>query len=87
MELFKDKKGIILGIANNRSIATAVAQQLSRSGAIIGYSYLPDNTGKMKSRVNNVIDPLEPAFLEPCDVTDDQSIDAFFNKAKYGNIF
>ena len=82
MNQFRDKKGIILGIANNRSIATSVAQELYKQGARIGYSFLPDTTGKMEQRVKGVVKELEPAFIAPCDVKQDASIESFFSIAK-----
>ena len=88
VESFLDKKGIILGIANNRSIASAIAKHLTEEGARIGYSFLPDESGKMEQRVKQVTDPLDPCFLAPCDVTSDESIALFFKEveAKLGKI-
>lgn len=80
MAMFAGKKGVILGIANNRSIAASVAQFLHSEGAQIGYSFLPDQTGKMEQRVRMVVDKLDPAFLHPLDVQSDDSIAEFFKK-------
>ncbi|MDD9951237.1 MAG: enoyl-ACP reductase [Zetaproteobacteria bacterium] len=80
--MLENKSGIIMGIANNRSIASAIATHCYRNGAKVGYSHLPDSSGKMKSRVEKVVQPLEPVFLEPCDVNSDASLEAFFNQAK-----
>lgn len=42
------KNAFVTGIANNRSIAWGIAQQLRKAGANIGISYLPDEKGKWK---------------------------------------
>ena len=84
MGLFEGKKGIIMGVANDRSIASAVARVLHQEGARLGFSHLPDTDerGRMAGRVTKVAGPLDPVFVEPCDVQDDQSIRDFFARAK-----
>lgn len=82
MTHLKGKKGIIMGVANNRSIATAVAEALHQQGAKLGFSYFPDETGKMKKRVSSAIEPFSPSFILPCNVTKDEDIKAFFSQAK-----
>lgn len=79
---FQGKKGVIMGVANNRSIATAVAETLHAQGASLGFSFLPDGTGKMEKRVASAIEQVGPAFLEPCDVGTDQGIQGFFGKVE-----
>jgi enoyl-[acyl-carrier protein] reductase I len=84
MEIFKGKRGVIMGVANDHSIATAVAKRLFEQGATIGYSHLPDvdDRGKMEGRVRKAVDKLSPAFIYPCDVGKDESVDSFFAKVK-----
>jgi enoyl-[acyl-carrier protein] reductase I len=84
MGLFSGKKGIIMGVANDHSIATGVAKFLHSEGADIGYSHLPDvdPRGRMEARVRKAVDGLKPVFVLPCDVANDESIDDFFAKAK-----
>lgn len=77
--MLENKSGVIMGVANNRSIATAIAKQCSERGAKLGFSHLPDQTGKMKGRVEKAIGNLNPAFIYPCDVNDDQSLEDFFD--------
>lgn len=80
MGLLTDKTGIIMGIANHRSICAAIATSAHEHGATLGYSHLPDATGKMAQRLNQVVEPLNPRLVFPCDVTSDEQLDAFFNE-------
>ena len=82
MGLFSGKTGIIMGVANQHSIAAGVAKYLVEQGAEIGYSYLPDTTGKMEKRVRKVVDQFEPKLVAPCDVNNDGSIEEFFANVK-----
>ena len=82
MALFSNKRGLIMGVANSRSIATGIAEALKAEGADIGYSFLPDEKGKMEQRLNKAVDHLNPAFVFPCDVNNDEQIDDFFNNVK-----
>jgi enoyl-[acyl-carrier protein] reductase I len=90
MALFTGKKGIIMGIANDHSIATGVAKILHSEGATIGYSHLPDEDGRgrMEARVKKATDGLNPAFIFPCDVSSDESTHTFFQnvKERFGTI-
>lgn len=81
MGLLTGKRGIIMGIANERSIATGVARILHKEGAELGFSYLPD-TGERKrneARVRDVTKDLNPLLVAPCDVGQDADINAFFS--------
>ena len=82
MGQFDGKKGIIMGVANQKSIATAVAKTLHKEGASLGFSYFPDDTGKMEKRVSGALKDLEPAFLLPCDISKDEDITQFFDKVE-----
>lgn len=88
MGILAGKKGIIMGVANQHSIAAGVADFLTAEGAEIGYSFLPDETGKMEKRIRRVVDKWEPKLVAPCDVNSDESLDEFFAKVKetYGSI-
>jgi enoyl-[acyl-carrier protein] reductase I len=90
MGLFEGKKGVIMGIANDHSIAAAIAQYLHKEGAQIAYNHLPDKDerAKMERRVRKVVDVLDPKLVMPCDVTSDEDIKKFFAavKDKLGNI-
>lgn len=82
------KKALVLGIANDRSIAWGIAQQLHAAGASLGVTYLPDERGRFKSKVEALTEPLGPDFLLPCDVQDDQQIHDLFAavQEKWGQI-
>jgi len=48
----------------------------------MGFSHLPDDTGKMRQRVEKATEGLDPLFLEPCNVGNDGDIAAFFQQVK-----
>ncbi|TVQ53388.1 MAG: enoyl-[acyl-carrier-protein] reductase FabI [Spirulina sp. DLM2.Bin59] len=81
------KKALVTGIANNRSIAWGIAQQLHAAGAEIGVTYLPDEAGKFEKKVRNLVEPLNPTLFLPCNVQDDAQIATTFEqvKAQWGN--
>lgn len=90
MGLFSGKKGVIMGLANDHSIAAAVAKVLSDEGAALAFNHLPDtdDRGKMERRVRKVTDPLGAELVMPCDVQSDENIETFFQavKEKFGTI-
>jgi enoyl-[acyl-carrier protein] reductase I len=80
------KKALVTGIANNRSIAWGIAQQLHQAGAELGITYLPDERGRTESKVEELVAPLNPTLFVPCNVQDDAQIDEMFGlvKEKWG---
>ena len=68
------KNALVTGIANNRSIAWGIAQQLHKAGANLGITYLPDERGKMEKKVAELVEPLNPSLFLPCNVQNDQQI-------------
>ena len=86
MGLFTGKKGMILGVANDFSIAWAIAQKLLAEGAELGFTHLPGE--KMERRVRKLAEPIAAKLITPCDVQDDASIAAVFEKAgeTYGSL-
>ena len=81
------KKALVTGIANNRSIAWGIAQQLHAAGAEIGVTYLPDEKGRAEKKVRDLTEPLNPSLFLPCNVQDDDQVDALFStiKDKWGS--
>jgi enoyl-[acyl-carrier protein] reductase I len=77
--ILEGKKGLILGLANDKSIAWGVAKAAKREGAILGVNYLGD---MMEKRVRPLAESLGAEIIEPMDVSEDASIDAFFDKVK-----
>ncbi|MCY2934118.1 MAG: enoyl-ACP reductase [Planctomycetota bacterium] len=86
MGMFEGKKGVVLGVANDFSIAWAISQKLIEQGAEIGFTHLPGE--KMRRRVAKLSEPIGAKMLESCDVQKDEDIAAVFAKAKevYGSI-
>jgi enoyl-[acyl-carrier protein] reductase I len=84
----KNKNALVTGIANDKSIAWGIAQQLHQAGANIGVTYLPDETGKMEKKVGKLVESLNPSVFLPLNVQDDAQIDQTFGqiKEKWGNI-
>jgi enoyl-[acyl-carrier protein] reductase I len=82
------KNALVTGIANNRSIAWGIAQQLHAAGANIGITYLPDEKGKMERKVAELVEPLNPSIYLPLNVQDDAQIDQSFTEigAKWSQI-
>ncbi|WJI25486.1 enoyl-ACP reductase FabI [Thermosynechococcus sp. QKsg1] len=72
------KRALVTGIANNRSIAWGIAQQLHAAGAELAVTYLPDERGKLKQKVEELTAPLDPKLLLPLDVQQPQQIDEAF---------
>ena len=64
------KRILVTGIANNRSIAWGIAQQLSAAGAELGITYLPDEKGRFESKVRELTEPLHPSLFLPLNVQD-----------------
>ena len=73
--LMKGKRGLIMGVANNHSIAWGIAQALHEAGAELAFSYQGD---LFRKRVVPLVEPLKPAAMVDCDVSKPESIDAAF---------
>jgi len=65
MSLLKGKKGLIMGVANDRSIAWGIAKKLSEHGAELAFTYLGDT---LKKRVVPLAQSLKSDFTLSCDV-------------------
>ena len=72
------KNALVTGIANNRSIAWGIAQQLHKAGANIGVTYLPDEKGRFETKVKEVVEPINPSLFLPCDVQNDEQVSELF---------
>ncbi|MBU6299610.1 MAG: enoyl-ACP reductase FabI [Alphaproteobacteria bacterium] len=73
--LMTGKRGLIMGVANDRSIAWGIAQSLREAGAELAFTYQGET---FKKRVVPLVEPLKPAAVLDCDVTNPASIDATF---------
>jgi enoyl-[acyl-carrier protein] reductase I len=91
MGLLDGKTGLILNIANDRSIATHIANNCVKQGATCGYGFLPmGDPAKSERRVRKAMEEggFADSWLHPCDVGSDESIATFFAgaKEKFGKI-
>ncbi len=79
------KKGLIMGVANSRSIAWGIAQKLHEHGAELAFTYQGE---ALKKRVGPLAKSLDTDFVIECDVTDMANIDATFAalKDRWGTI-
>ena len=79
------KRGLIMGVANNRSIAWGIAKAAASHGAEIALTYQGD---ALKKRVVPLAEELNSSTVLPCDVTDADSMDAVFAalKEKWGGL-
>ena len=75
-DLMKGKRGLIMGVANERSIAWGIAKAMANEGAELAFSYQGDAFGK---RVAPLAESVGSDFLVDVDVTDDASLDACFS--------
>ncbi|MBD0334210.1 MAG: enoyl-ACP reductase FabI [Cyanobacteria bacterium Co-bin13] len=82
------KNALVTGIANNRSIAWGIAQQLHQAGANLGITYLPDEKGKMEKKVEDLVAPLNPSLFLPCNVQNDEQVNQVFStiQDKWGKL-
>jgi enoyl-[acyl-carrier protein] reductase I len=73
--LMKGKRGLIMGVANDHSLAWGIAQELAKHGAELAFTYQGDAFGK---RLEPLAKGVGSDFLLPCDVEDIGSVDAVF---------
>ena len=77
--LMAEKKGLVMGVANDRSIAWGIAKSMAEAGAELAFSYQGDAFGK---RVRPLAESIGVTTLVDMDVTDDASLDAGFAELK-----
>lgn len=73
------KRALILGLANERSIAWGIAQALHQAGAKLAFNYLGD---ALEKRVRPLAESLNAEIIAPCDVSSDSQIEALFKTVK-----
>jgi enoyl-[acyl-carrier protein] reductase I len=73
--LMAGKRGLIMGVANNRSIGWGIAQSVARHGAELAFTYQGD---ALKKRVEPLAAGIGSKLVLPCDVTDMASVDQTF---------
>jgi enoyl-[acyl-carrier protein] reductase I len=83
--LMAGKRGLIMGVANNRSIAWGIAKAIHAQGGEIAFTYQGD---ALKKRVEPLVAEVNGVLAGHCDVSDESTIDAVFAdlEAKWGKI-
>ncbi|MCX7380316.1 MAG: enoyl-ACP reductase FabI [Alphaproteobacteria bacterium] len=83
--LLAGKRGLIMGVANDRSLAWGIARACAAQGAELGFTYLGD---ALERRVRPLAASVGSTLLAPCDVADEASMDAAFAtvQAAWGRI-
>lgn len=83
--LMRGKKALIMGVANNRSIAWGIAQALHANGCELAFTFQGD---ALEKRVRPLAASLGSTLVLPCDVTDEASMDAVFAEVgkKWGQL-
>ena len=83
--LMAGKRGLIMGLANDKSIAWGIAKTLADHGAEMAFSYQGE---ALKKRVDPLISSIGMTEMIECDVSDEASIDALFARIgeKWGKI-
>ncbi len=83
--LMAGKRGLIMGVANDRSIAWGIAAAASQHGAELAFTYQGD---ALRKRVEPLAASVGSDIVLPCDVTDEPSIDAVFDgiREKWGRL-
>jgi enoyl-[acyl-carrier protein] reductase I len=75
MSLLDGKRALIVGVASNRSIAWGISQAMRREGAELAFTYQND---RLRSRVEKLAGECDSDIVVPCDVEDDEQIEAVF---------
>ena len=78
-DIMEGKRGLIMGLANDKSIAWGIARNLADAGAQLAFSYQGD---ALKKRVDPLAAQLGSDIVLPCDVSDSASIDSLFDGLK-----
>ena len=79
MKLLENKKGLIMGVANDRSIAWGIAQKLTEHGAELAFTYVGD---ALKKRVIPLAESLGSKFTLNCNVENKEEIIKTFSDIK-----
>ncbi len=85
MGLMTGKKGIVLGVANDRSIAWGIAQKLHEEGASLAFTYLNE---VFEKRVRPLAESLDADLILRCDVSKDSEVEVAFSEIeqKWGGL-
>jgi enoyl-[acyl-carrier protein] reductase I len=78
--MFTGKTGLVMGVANDRSIAWAISEALYQEGAELAFSHLPSPSSGQ--RVRRLVEPHHPKVVLPCDVQRDEDIAGLFDAVR-----
>src|SRR3954468_20243876 len=78
-ELMRGKRGVVMGVANNNSIAWGIAAQLAAQGAEMAFTYQGE---ALERRVRPLAESIGVKLLIPADVADEASMESAFAKVK-----
>src|ERR1051326_1560268 len=79
MGLLDGRRGLIFGVANERSIAWAISEALHAEGAELAFTYAGE---VLEKRVRPLAEGIGAKLILPCDVTKDEQIDQVFSTVK-----
>ncbi len=82
MSLLAGRKGLIFGVANDRSIACHVARGLQEQGAACGFAHLPGEKNERRARKAIEESGFADPWMVPCDVSNDEDLDRTFAAAR-----
>ena len=79
------KKGLIMGVANDRSIAWGIARKVAKQGAELAFTFQGE---ALQKRVTPLAESVGSSLVLPCDVTDEASVDAVFStlESRWGKL-
>lgn len=85
MSFLAGKKGLIMGVANDKSIAWGIAKTLNKHGAELAFTYAGE---ALEKRIKPLAESVKSDIVLPCDVTNDKDIETVFStlKDKWGSI-
>jgi enoyl-[acyl-carrier protein] reductase I len=75
---FAGKQGLVLGVANKRSIAWAIARRLADEGATLAFTFQGE---RIESSVRELAETVSSPLVTPCDVRSDEDLDRVFSEA------
>ena len=77
--LMKDKRGLVMGVANDKSIGWGIAKAIANQGGKLAFTFQGE---ALKKRVIPLADSVNSDIVLPCDVSNDEDIDDTFNELK-----
>jgi enoyl-[acyl-carrier protein] reductase I len=79
MDLLQGKTGLVVGVANERSLAWGIARALHGAGARLGFTYQGE---PFEKRVRPLAEQLGSPLLEPCDITDEDQLQRVMDRCQ-----